>query len=103
MMPACVIAGVVIVGDCDTFGVRPTGSIALASPKSKHLHRAVGSQLDVRGLQIAVDDPLLVRRFERLRDLLRDRQRLVDGNRPVRDAIGERRSLDQLQHERRVH
>jgi hypothetical protein len=47
-----------------------------------------------------VDDPLLVGRFERLRDLPRDRQRLVDGNRPVRDAIGERRSLDQFQHER---
>ena len=26
--------GVVIVGDCDTFGVPPTGSIAFAKPKS---------------------------------------------------------------------
>jgi hypothetical protein len=37
---------------------------------------------------------------ERLRDLPRDWQRLVDRNRPPSDAIGERRSLDQLQHER---
>ena len=45
------------------------------------------AHLDIRGLQIAVDDPLLVRRLQRLRDLLRDRQRLVDRNRPLRDAM----------------
>ena len=28
-------AGVVMVGDCETFGALPTGSIALARPKSK--------------------------------------------------------------------
>ena len=61
------------------------------------------SHLDVRGLQIAMDDPLLVRRFERLRDLLRDRQRLVEWNRAARDALGERRPLDQFHHERRAH
>ena len=34
-MPACVIAGVVIVGDFDTLGDEPAaGSIAFASPKS---------------------------------------------------------------------
>ena len=47
-----------------------------------------------------MDDPLLVRRLERLGDLLRDRQRLVDGNRPPRDPIGERRAFDQLHHQR---
>ena len=31
---------------------------------------------------------------------LRDRQRLIDGDRPLRDAVGERRTLNQLQHER---
>ena len=59
-----------------------------------------GLHLDVRGLEIAVDDAVLVRRFERLRDLPRDRQRFVERNRSVRDAIGKRRSLDQFQHER---
>ena len=35
MIPACVIAGVVIVGDIDRFGEDPAGrSIAFASPKS---------------------------------------------------------------------
>ena len=47
-----------------------------------------------------MDDPLLVRRFERLGDLPRDRQRLVERDRPVRDPIGERRAFDQLHHQR---
>jgi hypothetical protein len=34
-----------------------------------------------------VDDALLMRRFERLCDLPRDRQRFVDGNRAARDAL----------------
>ena len=33
-MPACVIAGVVMVGDCETFGDEAVGSIAFANPKS---------------------------------------------------------------------
>ena len=44
----------------------------------EHLHCAVGTHLDVGGLEIPVDDPLLVRRFERLGDLFRDGERLVD-------------------------
>ena len=45
----------------------------LRQAEVQHLHRAVGAHLDVGGLEIAVDDPLLVRRLERLGDLLRDR------------------------------
>ena len=44
--------------------------------------------------------PCSLGRFESLRDLPRDRQRLVHGHRPVREAIGQRWTLDQLQHER---
>ena len=47
-----------------------------------------------------MDDPVLVRGFERLRDLSRDRQRLVERDRSLRDAIGERWSLDELEDER---
>ena len=47
-----------------------------------------------------MDDALLVRRFERVGDLLRDRQRLVDRDRSVRDPIRECRTFDQLHHER---
>ena len=43
-----------------------------------------------------MDDPLLVRGFERLGNLRRDRQRLTDRDRRGRDPIGERRAIDQL-------
>ena len=46
-----------------------------------------------------MDDPLLVRSFERLGDLPGDEEGLVDRNRTSRDPIGERRALDQLHHE----
>jgi hypothetical protein len=42
----------------------------------KDLDDTVLSDLDVRRLEIAVDDPALVGRFERVGDLARDRQRL---------------------------
>ena len=71
----------------------PRRSKIFAKPEVQHLHGAVGAHLDVGGLQIAVNDALLVRRFERLGDLLRDRQRLVDRNRPLCDSIGQRRAL----------
>ena len=47
-----------------------------------------------------MNDALLVRRVERVGDLLRDGPGLAERNRPARDAIRERRSLDQLDHER---
>ena len=53
----------------------------LCQTEVEHLDRAVGADLDVRGLQIAMDDPLLVRGFERVGDLPRDRQRLVERDR----------------------
>ena len=71
--------------------VRGPASDELRQPEIQHLHGAVGSHLDVGGLEIAMDDPLLVRRFERFRDLPRDRQRLIDRDRSMRDAVGERR------------
>ena len=44
--------------------------------------------------------PLLVRGLERFGDLLRDGQRFIERNRPLRDPVGERRPLDQLHHQR---
>ena len=102
MMPACVIAGVVIVGDCVDVppGHAPAGSIALASPKSSTFTVPSVADLDVGRLQIAVDDALLVRRLECLGDLSRDRQRLVDWHRPVGEAIARASPFDQLHDER---
>jgi hypothetical protein len=52
IIPACVIAGVVIVGDCDTFGDDPTGgSIAFARPKSSTLTVPSGRTLMFAGLR----------------------------------------------------
>ena len=101
MTPISVSAGLVIVGE--TVALAPVTSIGIQSlrePEVQHLHCAVGSQLDIRRLEIAVDDSALVSRFERLGDLARDRHRLVDGDRPLGDAIGERRSFDQFEYER---
>ena len=47
-----------------------------------------------------MDDPLLVRRFERLGNLSRDRQRLVAGNRPARDSLRQILAFDEFEHER---
>ena len=47
-----------------------------------------------------MNDALLVRGLERVDDLAGDRQRLVERQRPLRDAIGERRTLDELEHQR---
>jgi hypothetical protein len=42
-------------------------------PEVEHLHRPITSHFDVRRLQVAVDDALLVGRLEGFSDLLRDR------------------------------
>ena len=47
-----------------------------------------------------MDDAQFMRGFEGLRDLLRDRQRVGKRYRAMRDAVGERRALDQFEHER---
>ena len=98
IIPACVIAGVVIVGDIEkAFGpFGPTDRSAfgrsrarsfLREAKVEHLDGAVLPYLDVGRLQIAVDDPLVVRRFQGLGDLLRDRQCFVERDRAVYDPL----------------
>jgi len=49
--------------------------------------------------QVAVDDPLLVGGLERLGGLLRDREGLVERDRPLGDAVGQRRAFNQLEDE----
>src|SRR5688500_1261324 len=60
----------------------------------------MGRDLDVRWLQIAMDDAVLVRCFESLRDLPCNRQGLIERDRSARDPIGERVALDELEDER---
>ena len=84
---------------------RAVGACGLRQAEVEHLHRAVRRDLDVRGLQVAVDDALLVRGLERVGNLPRDRQRLGDrrgrvhaaGSAATRDPLRERLALDQLE------
>ena len=74
---------------------------SLRQPEVEDLHRTVGPHLDIGRFQIAVDDSLLVRGFERLGDLFRDRERFIEWNRALRDSIGKRGTFDQFEHQRR--
>ena len=79
-------------------------AVDLGEPEVEHLHRAVGLDLDVARLEIAMDDALLVRGFERRRDLARDAQRLVERKsgrraRTLREQLGQRLAFDQLHHQ----
>ncbi len=64
----------------------------LRQPEVQHLDDAVVADLDVRRLQIAMDDALLVRRFERVGDLPGDGQRLVERQTGRRRAMQRRRA-----------
>jgi hypothetical protein len=72
----------------------------LRQAEVEHLRVAVCGDRDARGLQIAVDDPFRMRCFQRFSDLMCDRQCFVDRDGSLGDAIGQRRSFDQLQYER---
>ena len=79
-----------------TFGV---GIKRLRQTEVQHLHRAVLSDLDVGGFQIAVYDASLVSRFEGFGDLFGDGQGFVERDRSLLDAICEGRPLDEFKHE----
>ena len=76
--PACVAIRLTV-GELAMSMEDASPSSAFAKPEIEHLHRVVVRHLHVRGFQIAVHDPALVRVFERVADLLRDRQRLSIG------------------------
>ena len=59
------------------------GGQRLGEPEVEHFDGAVGPQLDIGGLEVAMDDPLLVCRFEGIRDLSRDRERFVEPDGPA--------------------
>ena len=79
------VARPVSVGECVRDGEEPlVPSKILARPKSRSLTLPSRRHLDVGGLEIAVDDALLVRGLERLGDLPRDRERFIERNRSAR-------------------
>jgi hypothetical protein len=69
--------------------------------KVEHFDRAVVAYFDVGRLQIAMDDALFVCRLEGVGDLRRNRQRLVEGERPALDPLREVLAVDEFHDERR--
>jgi hypothetical protein len=71
----------------------------LGQAEIEHFHRAVGSHLHIRRLEVAVHDALRVSGVERVGDLARDRERLVQRHRAFGDEVGKRGSFHELHHE----
>ncbi len=74
----------------------------LGEPEVEHLDHALVGELDVGGFEVAVDDARFVRGLQRLGDLQRDREGLVDGNRTTADARGEVLAFHQSPSSRKV-
>ena len=72
----------------------------LRQAKIEHFHSAVRPHLDVRGFEIAVDDPELVCAFECLDDLPGNRERFVEREWATRNAISKRGAFDQFHDQR---
>ena len=62
----------------------------LRQAEVEHFHRPVSTHFDIRGLQVAVNDPVIVGRFERFRDLPGDRPRLIEWKRAPDETVRQR-------------
>jgi hypothetical protein len=71
----------------------------LRQAEVQDLHGAIGTDLHVGRLQIAMNDRLLVRRFEGFGNLARDGQRLVERDRAARQPLRQILALDEFHHE----
>ena len=109
-LPLALLGGHVVRGSHDRPGARLVADLLIGQRQFReaeveHLDEvaaraAVVAQEDVLGLEVAVDDPLLVRRVERVRDLAGDGKR-GRGVQPVfaPQPIGQRLALQVLHHE----
>ena len=73
---------------------------SLCQSEIQDLDGAAGRRFDVGRLQIPMNDALGVRRLECFGCLARDRQRVVQRQRPLMNAIGERCSVDEFEDQR---
>ena len=73
----------------------------LGEAEVEDLHRAVGADSDVGRLQVAVNDALVMRGFERVGDLFRNRQRVGKWHRTARNERRQIVARDQLHDQRK--
>src|SRR4029453_3919756 len=73
--------------------------VNLCKAKVEHFHDSAGGDLDVGGLEIAMDDAFLVRHRQGVCNLTGNGQRVPQGNWTGFQAIGERRTRHQLEHD----
>ena len=91
-LPPCVIAGVVIVGDCDTLGDEPSvGSIALARPKSNTFTMPSRRTLMFAGFKSRWMIPCSCAASSASAICFAMDRASSTRNRPLRDSLGERR------------
>ena len=93
------VACVVIVGDMETLESRLSIFQALANPKSSTLTMPSGRIRTLAGLRSRCTIPRPVGHLQRLGDLNRNRDRLVNRDRPAVDHLVEALTLDQLHHQ----
>ena len=99
MTPARV-ASSVSVGELAGFPEAASASKRFRQAEIQHLYFSVRGELDVGGLQIAMDNALFVRRFQGLGDLAGNPQRFIQRNGAAGDAFLQRRPFHQLHHQR---
>ena len=100
MMPMRVAAGLVRVGDCELSDVSRRRIEDLRQAEVEHFHRPVSTHFDIRGLQVAVNDPVIVGRFERFRDLPGDRPRFIERKRALDETVRQSDPVDQFEDQR---
>jgi hypothetical protein len=76
------------------------GTQRLGEAEVQHFDRAVGAELDVRGLQVAMDDPGLVRRLEGVHELPGDGERFVEREGTAGDHHRQILAVDEFHHQR---
>ena len=93
-MPLSVLSNSIVVAR--EWPAAPPSPLTLRKAEVQHLDDTLGRDLDIRRLQVPVDDPVLMCRLQRLGDLPRDRQRVGDLHRASSDQIGQCLALYQF-------
>jgi hypothetical protein len=72
----------------------------LREAKIENFDRPVGPELHIAWFEIAMHETASVSFFERGRNLVRNRARLIERDRALCDSVGKRGAFDEFQHQR---